>query len=74
MWIGTQAGLVRFDGVRFVPWTPPDGKHLPSSSVTSVFGRVRWEFVDRDGRWREPLGQAASNQLPDQAGTHQFHY
>jgi ligand-binding sensor domain-containing protein len=28
MWIGTQAGLVRFDGVRFVPWTPPDGKHL----------------------------------------------
>jgi ligand-binding sensor domain-containing protein len=38
LWIGTQAGLVRFDGVRFVPWTPPDGKHLPSSHVTSLLG------------------------------------
>jgi ligand-binding sensor domain-containing protein len=38
LWIGTQAGLVRFDGVRFVPWTPPDGKHLPSSNVTSLLG------------------------------------
>ena len=23
LWIGTTAGLMRFDGVRFVPWTPP---------------------------------------------------
>ena len=38
MWIGTQAGLVRFDGVRFVPWTSPDGKHLPSSNITSLLG------------------------------------
>ena len=38
LWIGTQAGLVRFDGVRFVPWTSPDGKHLPSSNITSLLG------------------------------------
>jgi ligand-binding sensor domain-containing protein len=38
LWIGTEAGLLRFDGVRFVPWTPPDGKHLPSSNVTSLLG------------------------------------
>jgi ligand-binding sensor domain-containing protein len=38
VWIGTEAGLVRFDGVRFVPWTPPDGKHLPSSNITSLLG------------------------------------
>jgi signal transduction histidine kinase/ligand-binding sensor domain-containing protein len=38
LWIGTQAGLVRFDGVRFVPWTPPDGNHLPSSNVISLLG------------------------------------
>ena len=38
LWIGTQAGLLRFDGVRFVPWTSPDGKHLPSSSVVSLLG------------------------------------
>jgi signal transduction histidine kinase/ligand-binding sensor domain-containing protein len=38
LWVGTEGGLLRFDGVRFVPWTSPDGKHLPSSSVTSLLG------------------------------------
>jgi signal transduction histidine kinase/ligand-binding sensor domain-containing protein len=38
LWIGTRGGLVRFDGVRFVPWTPPEGTHLPSSSVASLLG------------------------------------
>jgi signal transduction histidine kinase/ligand-binding sensor domain-containing protein len=36
IWIGTQAGLVRFDGVRFVPWTPPEQNRLPSPHVTSL--------------------------------------
>lgn len=36
IWVGTQTGLLRFDGVRFVPWTPPNGQHLPSSSITSL--------------------------------------
>src|SRR5882762_4252951 len=38
LWIGTDVGLVRFDGVRFVPWTAPDGTNLPSSSVASLLG------------------------------------
>src|SRR5258708_19419845 len=38
LWIGTQGGLLRFDGVRFVPWAPPDGQYLPSSNVTSLLG------------------------------------
>jgi ligand-binding sensor domain-containing protein/signal transduction histidine kinase len=38
IWIGTQAGLMRFDGVQFLVWTSPDGKHLPSSQVTSLLG------------------------------------
>ncbi len=36
IWIGTQAGLVRFDGVRFVPWTTPNGRQLPSTSISSL--------------------------------------
>lgn len=28
LWIATMAGLVRFDGVRFVPWGPQDAKHI----------------------------------------------
>ena len=33
LWIGTANGLLRFDGVRFVRWTPPPGKQLPSSVI-----------------------------------------
>ena len=38
LWIGTEGGLVRFDGVRFVPWTAPPGKQLPSTRVHSLLG------------------------------------
>jgi PAS domain S-box-containing protein len=38
LWIGTQAGLRRFDGVRFVSWRPPEGKQLPSSRINSLLG------------------------------------
>ena len=35
LWIGTDAGLMRFDGVRFVPWVPPDGRQM---SIYSLLG------------------------------------
>ena len=35
LWIGTQAGLVRFDGVRFVPLDPALGE-LPDAFITSL--------------------------------------
>ncbi|HWY71290.1 MAG TPA: two-component regulator propeller domain-containing protein [Terriglobales bacterium] len=38
LWIGTESGLLRFDGVRFVPWTPPEGKALPNSAIYSLLG------------------------------------
>src|SRR6201999_176936 len=38
LWIGTQTGLTRFDGVRFVSWTVPGGKQLPSSRINSLLG------------------------------------
>ena len=37
LWIGTASGLVRFDGVRFVRWIPPEGQ-LPSSRINSLLG------------------------------------
>jgi signal transduction histidine kinase/ligand-binding sensor domain-containing protein len=43
LWLGTEFGLLRFDGVRAVPWEPPSGKHLPSSDIRSL-------QVARDGR------------------------
>jgi ligand-binding sensor domain-containing protein len=38
LWIGTSAGLVRFDGVRFTPWNSPDGRQLPSDDIISLLG------------------------------------
>jgi PAS domain S-box-containing protein len=38
LWIGTQSGLMQFDGVRFVSWRPPTGNELPSSRITSLLG------------------------------------
>src|SRR5580698_9784181 len=40
LWITTAQGLMRFDGVRFMPWQPPHGQNLPpmipGSSLCSV--------------------------------------
>ena len=38
IWLGTTNGLFHFDGVRFVPWTSPEGARLPSSFVNSLLG------------------------------------
>ena len=38
LWIGTEAGLVRFDGMSFVPWTSSNGEALPSSRIHSLLG------------------------------------
>jgi len=43
LWLGTEFGLLRFDGVRSVPWQPPAGEHLPSTYIRSV-------LAGRDGR------------------------
>src|SRR5580704_2177497 len=42
LWLGTEFGLLRFDGVRSVPWTPPGGERLPSANVYRL-------MVARDG-------------------------
>jgi signal transduction histidine kinase/ligand-binding sensor domain-containing protein len=42
LWLGTEFGLLRFDGVRAVPWQPPGDQPLPSSNIESL-------LVARDG-------------------------
>src|SRR5215469_17017642 len=36
LWLGTELGLLRFDGVRLHPWQPPAGEQLPSSFIRSL--------------------------------------
>src|SRR5258707_82602 len=36
LWLGTDCGLLRFDGVRTVAWQPPADQHLPSSIIRKL--------------------------------------
>src|ERR1700738_1846967 len=36
LWLATEFGLLRFDGVRSVPWQPPGNEHLPNSWIRSL--------------------------------------
>jgi PAS domain S-box-containing protein len=68
LWLGTEFGLLRFDGVRAVPWQPPPDQHLPSSNIASL-------LAARDGTlWIGTLKGLASwkssklTQYPELAG------
>ncbi|MEO1083915.1 MAG: two-component regulator propeller domain-containing protein, partial [Acidobacteriota bacterium] len=53
LWIATQAGLARFDGVRFKVWRRSSGADLPHDQISSL-------AVDRDGSlWIGTLGGLA---------------
>ena len=37
LWLGTEFGLLRFDGVRSVPWQPPRKEQLPNNWIRTLF-------------------------------------
>ena len=81
LWIGTEAGLFRFDGVRAVPWQPPPEQRLPSEIVSKLLatrdgtlwigtssGLASW----KDGKLRqysELAGLGVYGLLEDRDGT-----
>src|SRR5215471_13999515 len=58
LWLGTDFSLLRFDGVKNVPWQPPPDQHLPSN-VTAARDGALWIGTDKglaswkDGRLTE---------------------
>jgi signal transduction histidine kinase/ligand-binding sensor domain-containing protein len=81
LWLGTEYGLLRFDGVRSVPWQPPAGQHLPNSEIRSLlaardgnlwigtrYGLASW----KDGKltqYSELAGQLINTIFEDREGT-----
>ncbi|HKE25945.1 MAG TPA: two-component regulator propeller domain-containing protein, partial [Bryobacteraceae bacterium] len=81
LWLGTEFGLLRFDGVRSVPWQPPASQHLPSTYIRRLLvardgtlwigtwkGLASW----KDGKltqYPELAGQIISALLEDREGT-----
>jgi ligand-binding sensor domain-containing protein len=39
LWLGSEFGLYRFDGVSAVPWQPPIGQQLPNKPYALLAGR-----------------------------------
>jgi signal transduction histidine kinase/ligand-binding sensor domain-containing protein len=63
LWLGTDYGLTRFDGVQNVEWTPPPGEHLTTSYIRNL-------LVTRDGA----LWIGTGNELVSWKGGKLTHY
>ena len=81
LWLGTEFGLRRFDGVRAVAWEPPAGQQLLSSDIRSLqaardgrlwIGTFRGLASWKDGKlshYPELDGQVIEALLEDREGT-----
>ena len=81
LWLGTEFGLLRFDGVQSVTWQPPKGERLPSSIVRSLLaardGRLWIGTAEGLASWRDGklthypklAGQTVVSLLEDREGT-----
>src|SRR6476660_4417745 len=81
IWLGTEFGLLRFDGVRTVPWQAPTDSHLPSDKVTELLaardgtlwiGTLKGLCSWKDGKlrvYRELAGLLVLALLEDHEGT-----
>jgi ligand-binding sensor domain-containing protein/signal transduction histidine kinase len=80
LWLGTEFGLLRFDGVRNVPFQPPADQRLPSSTIIQLLaardgtlwigtdkGLASWNG-DRLTRYPELDGQFVFALLEDRDG------
>jgi signal transduction histidine kinase/ligand-binding sensor domain-containing protein len=81
LWMGTEFGLVRFDGVQAIPWRPPDGQQLPDNWIQALLvGRdgTLWIGTNKglaswkDGKlteYPEVAGQVVTSLVQDPEGT-----
>jgi signal transduction histidine kinase/ligand-binding sensor domain-containing protein len=81
LWLGTEFGLVRFDGVQAIPWQPPEGEQLPGSWINALLvardgtlwigtekGLASWK-EGKLSEYPEVAGQVVTALLEDAEGT-----
>src|SRR6266446_6831168 len=81
LWLGTEFGLFRFDGVRAVPWQPEESRNLPSGAIMSLLvsrnqtlwigsekGLASWN-QGKVSRFAELDGEAIYTLFEDREGT-----
>ncbi len=80
LWLGSEFGMFRFDGVHFIPWQPPAGQQLPAKPysllvtrdgtlwIGTFAGLVSWNGVELI-RYPELDGQFVTSLLEDREGT-----
>jgi signal transduction histidine kinase/ligand-binding sensor domain-containing protein len=81
LWLCTGFGLLRFDGVRTVPWQPSGGQHLPSNYISRLLaardgtlwigtrnGLVSWKS-GKLTQYAELAGQTIFTLLEDREGS-----
>ena len=80
LWLGSEFGVFRFDGVRFIPWKPPAGQSLPSNPYSLIVtrdgavwigtfaGLVSWNGAELT-RYPELDGLFVTSLLEDREGT-----
>lgn len=72
LWLGTEFGLLRFDGMRNVEWQPPSGQQLPSTSIWSLLAArdgSLWIGTSKGlARWKD----GKLTQYPELAGLYIF--
>ena len=81
LWLGSEFGLLRFDGVRVVPWQPPPDQHLPDGRIFTLLaapdgtlwiGTARGLASWKNGKltsYAELAGQSINSLLEDREGT-----
>jgi ligand-binding sensor domain-containing protein len=81
IWLGTDFGMLRFDGVKRVEWNPPQDHHLPSNTIYSLLaardgtlwiGTTKGLASWKDGRlsgYPEIAGQIIYSLIEDREGT-----
>ncbi|WP_377702307.1 triple tyrosine motif-containing protein [Pseudoduganella sp. UC29_71] len=72
LWMGTEGGLVRFDGARFVPWVAPAGDALCECAILSLMGARDGSLWIGTPRWLYRVKNGISKKYPLRAQINQI--